>query len=62
MKVKCRDCVHCDQLLLKCFPESLECCSSYDLTQEELDTPGRCDFFCSFSAFSDSNEKAHLRK
>lgn len=62
MKVKCRDCVHCDQLLLKCFlPKSSECHSSYNLTQENLDTPSRCDFFCSFSAFSDSNDKCLLK-
>lgn len=61
MKVKCRDCVHCDQLLMKCFPKSPECRSSYDLTQENLDIPGRCDFFCSFSAFSDSSEKCLLK-
>lgn len=52
MKVKCRDCAHCDQLLLKCFfPKSSEHYSSYSLTQENLDTPSRCGFFCSFSAF-----------
>jgi hypothetical protein len=47
---------------MKCFPESPECCSSYDLVQEDLDTPGSCDFFCSFSAFSVSNEKTSSQK
>lgn len=52
MKIKngyepCKNCAHCDVEKKKCFPESLDCRSEYDLTDEDIytATDERCDFF-----------------
>lgn len=42
---KCRYCKHCDIKTLKCYPESRDCESEYDLTKEDLDRLEICDFF-----------------
>ena len=44
-KHKCIDCKHCDVKNLKCYPESKDCHSEYDLTEEDLKTANICDFF-----------------
>ncbi len=44
-KHKCEDCIHCDIKTLKCYPQSRDCHSEYDLTEEDLHNLGLCDFF-----------------
>ena len=41
----CRYCKHCDTEKLKCYPESRDCESEYDLTEEDLDRLEICDFY-----------------
>ena len=41
----CRYCKHCDIESLKCYPESRDCESEYDLTEEDLDKLEICDFY-----------------
>ena len=45
MKHRCQDCKHCDTRTMKCYPESSDCHAEYDLTEEDLNTPDKCDFF-----------------
>ena len=44
---KCIDCKHCDEDKRKCFPESKDCKSEYDLTDEDIYqmSTDRCDFY-----------------
>ena len=42
---KCIDCACCDVEKMKCFPNDIDCHSEYDLDEEDLITPKRCDFF-----------------
>lgn len=44
-KHECRSCKHCDIENLKCYPESRDCESEYDLAREDLDNPEICDFY-----------------
>lgn len=41
----CWYCVHADHDKMKCYPESEDCKSEYDLTEEDFHTEARCDFF-----------------
>lgn len=43
--VKCKDCIHCDIENHKCYPQSKDCCSEYDLTDDDINNPDRCDFY-----------------
>ena len=43
--MKCINCSHCNKEEMKCYPESNDCEKEYDLTEEDLTTPARCDFF-----------------
>lgn len=43
--VGCGYCVHADHDKMKCYPESEDCKSEYDLTEEDFHTEARCDFF-----------------
>ena len=44
---KCIDCEHCDAVNHKCYPESRDCKSEYDLTDEDIyqTSTERCDFY-----------------
>lgn len=42
---KCIDCACCDEKKMKCYPNSIDCHSEYDLDEADLVTPKRCDFF-----------------
>lgn len=42
---KCIDCGCCDAEKMKCYPNSIDCHSEYDLDDADLVTPKRCDFF-----------------
>ena len=44
-KHKCEDCIHCDIKAMKCYPQSRDCHSEYDLTEEDLHNLCLCDFF-----------------
>ena len=44
-KAKCIDCACCDVDKMKCYPNSVDCHSEYDLDADDLVTPKRCDFF-----------------
>lgn len=41
----CGYCAHADHDKMKCYPESEDCKSEYDLTEEDFHTEVRCDFF-----------------
>ena len=43
--VKCIDCACCNVKEMKCYPNSVDCHSVYDLDEKDLHTPARCDFF-----------------
>ena len=47
MPYKCIDCEHCDAANHKCYPESRDCKSEYDLTDEDIyqASTDRCDFY-----------------
>ena len=44
---RCRDCIHCNITDKKCYPESKDCRSEYDLTDDDINeyTTDRCDFY-----------------
>lgn len=44
---RCKDYIHCDSDNLKCYPQSKDCRSEYDLTIEDIEkyTNDRCDFY-----------------
>ena len=42
---KCIDCECCNVTTLTCHPNDTDCKAEYDLTEEDLVTPQRCDFF-----------------
>lgn len=42
---KCINCACCDIENLKCYPDDMDCNDVYDLSEEDLVTPKRCDFF-----------------
>ena len=42
---KCIDCGCCNVEKMKCYPNDKDCEEEYDLTEEDLVTPARCDFF-----------------
>ena len=46
-KYKCIDCIHCDVKHKKCYPNSKDCRSEYDLTEDDIYklSDERCDFF-----------------
>lgn len=44
---KCIDCACCDIEQMKCFPKDIDCHEEYDLDEEDLVMPKRCDFFIS---------------
>ena len=35
-EIRCLDCKHCNAELKKCYPESRDCDSEYDLTDEDI--------------------------
>lgn len=41
----CIDCKHCNVSEMKCYPESEDCASEYDLVESDLYTAAVCDFF-----------------
>ena len=41
----CGECKHADHDKMKCYPESEDCKSEYDLTVEDFYIEARCDFF-----------------
>lgn len=45
MKHKCIDCIHCDVEHLKCRPGTKDCKVEYELSETDLITYDRCDFF-----------------
>ena len=42
--MKCIECTHCNVEEMKCFPESEDCKTEYDLTEHDLYAKARCDF------------------
>ena len=46
---KCIDCDCCNMEEMRCYPRDPDCEEVYDLTEEDLNTPARCDFFISKS-------------
>lgn len=44
---RCIDCIHCDVESKKCHPESEDCRSEYDLTDDDINihTTERCDYY-----------------
>lgn len=46
VKCKCKDCIHCDIENHKCYPQSKDCHSEYDLTDDDIyNNLDRCDFY-----------------
>lgn len=45
--IRCLDCEHCNKNEKKCYPESLDCNSEYDLLDEEIYeyNEAKCDFY-----------------
>ena len=43
--VKCIDCSRCCVEEMMCYPNSMDAHKEYALTEEDLTTPARCDFF-----------------
>lgn len=41
----CAYCIHADKEQMKCFPESNDCASEYDLEESDFESEGNCDFF-----------------
>lgn len=41
----CGECKHADHNKMKCYLESEDCKSEYDLTEEDFHKEARCDFF-----------------
>lgn len=41
----CAYCAHADKEQMKCFPESNDCASEYDLEESDFESEGNCDFF-----------------
>lgn len=41
----CSQCIHADLDNMKCHPESDDCKSEYDLTEDDFRQRGNCDFF-----------------
>ena len=41
----CGFCIHADKEKMKCFPESEDCKSEYDLEEADFQTECNCDFF-----------------
>lgn len=41
----CGKCVHADHEKMKCYPESDDCKSEYNLAEEDFHREARCDFF-----------------
>lgn len=41
----CSQCIHADHDKMKCYPESDDCKSEYDLTEEDFYKEANCDFF-----------------
>lgn len=46
-EIRCLDCKHCNAELKKCYPESRDCDSEYDLTDEDIYEyhKNNCDFY-----------------
>ena len=44
-KGKCKNCTHCDITNMKCYPQSKDCHKEYDLSEDDLETEDRCDFY-----------------
>ena len=42
---KCIDCACCNVEEMKCYPNDRDCEGEYELTEKDLTTPARCDFF-----------------
>lgn len=42
---KCIDCACCSVEEMKCYPNDSDCHKVYDLDEEDLTTPAKCDFF-----------------
>ena len=42
--MKCIECTHCNVEEMKCFPESEDCKTEYDLMEHDLYAKARCDF------------------
>lgn len=45
MKHKCEDCKCCDKEKMKCYPESKDYKTEYDLDEKDLVEYSDCDFF-----------------
>lgn len=45
--IRCLDCKHCNEKMKKCYPESKDCNSEYDLLDEEIYEYNevKCDFY-----------------
>lgn len=41
----CNFCIHANREEMKCYPESEDCKSEYDLEESDFYTEARCDFF-----------------
>lgn len=41
----CAYCIHVNHFKMKCYPESDDCKSEYDLTEADFHTEAYCDFF-----------------
>ena len=44
MKIKCINCINCNEKEKKCFPKSKDCRKEYELSEEDLYTEKECDF------------------
>lgn len=45
--IRCLDCIHCKENIKKCYPESMDCKSEYDLDDKDIYEYRLkdCDFF-----------------
>lgn len=60
--IRCLDCVHCNESEKKCYPQSMDCNSEYDLTDRDIYeyTKTKCDYYKEKSrlvAFFSKSEK-----
>ena len=44
-KHKCIDCEYCDLEQKKCFPQSKDCSTEYNLSDKDIYYEEKCDFF-----------------
>lgn len=43
--IACEYCIHANYDKMKCYPDSEDCKSEYDLVEKDFHTEARCDFF-----------------